>query len=170
MRGLWDMKPLKTATLNTWSPLSNITVRLKHSRDYLKLLVLLHGFSVIALLQTACPRGLIVALTCVLAAHGSYLWRRKTPGACCSELNYTKEHWLVLDDTTGELVAYTEAYVRFDFGWVMWMVFKNTAEDASVLNQQHRCDVMVFHDQMSQDEHRLLRLVLRINHKRVKKA
>jgi hypothetical protein len=156
---------LKTTTLNTWSPLSNVTVRLKPSRDYLRLLVLVHGFAVIALLQTACPTGLIAALACVLAAHGSYLWRRKTPGARCSELNYAKESWLILEDTTGELVVYDEAYVRFDFGWLIWLVFKN----ASKLDKTPRRDVLLFQDQISPDEHRLLRLVLRVNYKKVKK-
>ena len=159
------MNSLKTTTLNTWSPLSNVTVRLKPSRDYLRLLVLVHGFSVIALFQSACPTGLIAALTCVLAAHGSYLWRRKTPGARCSELNYTKERWLILDDTTGELVVYAEARVRFDFGWLIWLVFENKAAS----EKTRRRDVLLFQDQINSDEHRLLRLVLRVNSKRTKK-
>jgi len=124
-----------------------------------------HGFAVIALFQSACPTGLIAVLTFVLAAHGSYLWRRKTPGARCSELNYTKERWLILDDTTGELVTYTEAHVRFDFGWLMWLVFENK----SALEKIPKQNVLLFQDQITPDEHRLLRLVLRVNHKRVKK-
>ncbi|MDF1684362.1 MAG: hypothetical protein P1U36_06855 [Legionellaceae bacterium] len=154
------MKPLKTVSLNTWSPLSNVTVRLKHSRDYLYLLVLVHAFAVIALFQTACPAGLIATLVFVLAAHGSYLWRRKTPAVCCSELTYAKERWWVLDDSTGELLTYTEAQVRFDFGWLMWVVFK---EDAALFEKKRQRDVIVFQDQINSDEHRLLRLVLRVH-------
>lgn len=150
---------MKTRTLNTSSPLSSVTVSLKPSRDYLRILILVHGFAVMALLQTACPRGLIATLTCVLAAHGSYLWRRQTPGARCSELNYVKACWWVLDDTTGELVVYDEACVRFDFGWLMWLVFKNTAKS----NTTPRRDIILFQDQITPDEHRLLRLVLRVN-------
>jgi len=119
-----------------------------------------HGFAVVALLQTACPTGLIATLTCALAAHGSYLWRRKTPGACCSELTYAEERWWVLDDSTGELVTYSEAQVRFDFGWLMWVVFK---EDASLFEKKRQQDLLVFHDQINPDEHRLLRLALRVH-------
>jgi len=122
-------------------------------------------FAVVALLQTALPMGLFMACTFFLAAYGSYLWRRRTPGARCSELSYDKESWLVLDDATGELVAYTEAYVRFDFGCLIWLVFKNDSN----LNKAPRRDVLLFQDQISPDEYRLLRLVLRIHHTRVQK-
>jgi hypothetical protein len=121
--------------------------------------VLVHVFAVIALFQTACPVGVIATLTCVLAAHGSYLWRKKTPGACCSELTYAKERWWVLDDSTGELVTYTEAQVYYDFGWLMWVMFK---EEASIFEKKRQQNVLVFHDQMNPDEHRLLRLILRV--------
>lgn len=151
---------MKTTTLNIWSPLSNVTVRLKPSRDYLYLLVLVHICAVIALLQTACPPGLIVVFIFILAAHGSYLWRQKTPGACCSELSYAQERWWVLDDRTGELMTYTEAQVYFDFGWLMWIVFK---EEASLFTKKRQQDVLVFHDQINPDEHRLLRLILRVH-------
>ena len=156
---------MKTAILNTWSPLSNATVRLKPSRDYLRLLVVVHGLAVLALCQSACPMGLIVVLTFVLAAHGSYAWRRETPGARCSELHYTKERWLLLDDVTGELVAYTNGRIRFDFGWLMWLVFENK----SALKKPRRRDVFVFQDQITPDEHRLLRLILRVNYKKLSK-
>ncbi|MDF1827458.1 MAG: hypothetical protein P1U39_04185 [Legionellaceae bacterium] len=154
------MKRLKTTTLNTWSPLSNVTVRLKPSRNYVYLLVLVHACAVIALFQTACPPGLIVTLAFALAAHGSYLWRRKTPGSCCSQLMYAQERWWVLDDSTGELVAYAEAQIYYDFGWLMWIVFK---QEASLFTKKRQRDVLVFHDQMNPDEHRLLRLILRVH-------
>lgn len=153
-------------SLNTWSRLSNVTVRLKPSRHYLYLLALVHGFAVMVLFQTACPPGLMVPLIFILAAHGSYLWRQKTPGACCSELIYAQERWWVLDDRTGELVTYTDAQVRFDFGWLMRVVFK---DDASLFEKKRQQDVFVFHDQVSSDEHRLLRLVLRV-HQKTKKS
>lgn len=121
---------------------------------------MLHSFAVLALFQSACPVGLIGVLTCVITAHGSYLWRRQTPGARCSELNYTKNRWVLLDDATGELVAYSEVRMRFDFGWLMWLVFENK----SVLEKNRRRDILVFQDQITPDEHRLLRLILRVNY------
>ena len=149
-----------TKILNTWSPLSNVTVRLKFSRDYLRLIVFVHAVAAIAVFQSACPVGLVCALAFALAAHASYLWRQKTPGVLCSELHYWRESWSLLDDTTGELVAYSEVQVRFDFGWLMWLAFKNPS----------RRDVFVFQDQLLPDEHRLLRLALRVNNKRANKS
>jgi len=40
----------------------------------------------------------------------------------------------------------------------MWLVFKN----APVLEKTRRRDIFVFQDQIQADEHRLLRLVLRV--------
>lgn len=145
-------------TSSAWSPLSNVTVRLSPSRDYPKLLVLMYGLTVVALFSSQLPYALSVILTLGLVMHAYHAWGQKTPGARCSELYYTQRRWLVLDDTTGELLAYTKARVRFDFTWLMWLVF----EDEKAGKSKRRLHVLIFGDQMRAHEHHLLRLALRV--------
>ena len=76
----------------------------------------------------------------------------------CSEMQYTGGRWLLLDDTTGELMAYTEVRVRFDFGWLMWLVFKKPLD----VTHARRRDVLIFRDQIAASEHHMLRLRLRV--------
>ncbi len=147
-----------TKNLSTWSPLSNVTVHLKPSRDYLKLLLLIHALAAYALFQSACPRVLCVFLMGGLIYHLAYLARLKTPGGQRSEVHYTGGRWQLLDDTTGELMVYSKASVRLDFGWMMWLLFQEPFDVSHAARQS----VFVFRDQLSSAEHHMLRLRLRV--------
>jgi hypothetical protein len=119
---------------------------------------LIHVLTAFALFQSICPRVLVVLVSCGLIWHVFYLARLKTPGMRCSEMQYTGGRWLLLDDTTGELMAYTEVRVRFDFGWLMWLVFKKPLD----VTHARRRDVLIFRDQIAASEHHMLRLRLRV--------
>ena len=48
--------------------------------------------------------------------------------------------------------AHQTARVKFDFGWLMWLVFEGAS-------RQH---ILLFRDQIDLDEHRLIRVLLRV--------
>ncbi len=141
------MKPL-----NTWSPLSNVTVSLKSSKDYQKLLFLLYGVAVVALLQSNFYVLFSVALIAVLSIYFVFLWRLQTPGAPCVRLQYIEQKWRVYPiDKHFEVCD--SVRIRFDFGWLMWLVLQSQAGPKHVL---------LFRDQLTPDENRLLRVLLRV--------
>ncbi|MDF1646140.1 MAG: hypothetical protein P1U61_04030 [Legionellaceae bacterium] len=142
---------------STWSPLSNVTVNLKSSKDYQKFLVLMYCFLAVALFQSNFYGMVDVVLMLALGVYFVFLGRLKTPGAACVQIQYIEQKWQITD-TKHQIEIYQTVRVRFDFGWLMWLVFQNIAEQG----QHSRKHVLLFQDQITSNERHLLRVLLRM--------
>lgn len=100
-----------------------------------------------------------VILVFVLGVYFVYLWRLKTPGASCSKIVYSAGQWHVdvLPTRHGlseaPIVVYQNVRIKFDIGGLMWLVFEHAV---------HGRHVLLFQDQMALNEHRMLRVLLRV--------
>lgn len=94
---------------------------------------------------------LALILSLFLSTYFIYLSRLKTPGAHCVQIQYLEQQWRIYSVST-QFKAYKTARVKFDFGWLMWLVFEGA-------DRQH---VLLFRDQINLDEHRLIRVLLRV--------
>lgn len=118
--------------------------------------MLLYGVVVMALFQSKLPWILSLIFTYVLGVYFLRLWRLKTPGSPCEKLLYTAERWHVYSEQNS-FEPYQTVQLRFDFGWLMWLVFENTSET----EKSTRKHILLFQDQMVADDSRLIRLILR---------
>ncbi len=142
---------------NTWSPLSNVTVNLKPSSDYQKLLIVIYGIALVALWMSNIYWVFNLILILNLSIYCLYLSRQKTPGSSCVQIQYIQQQWRVYRSSV-QFKQYQVVRIKFDFGWLMWLIFENKRETVPV-SRQH---VLLFYDQTTPDSHRLLRVLLRV--------
>ncbi|MDX2346752.1 MAG: hypothetical protein QNK11_07780 [Legionella sp.] len=145
------MKLSKMKPSSTWSPLSNVTVNLKASKDYQKLLMLMYAVVAIALFTSDFYGLFSFILSFCFSAYFIYLSRLKTPGAFCVRIEYIQQQWQIYQTPT-QFEIYKTARIKFDFGWLIWLVFEG----------ESKLQVLIFRDQISLDAHRALRVLLRV--------
>ncbi|MCH9757305.1 MAG: hypothetical protein K0U37_08975 [Gammaproteobacteria bacterium] len=113
---------------------------------------------VIALFQSHFYWVFDVFLIGVMSAYFIFLWRMQTPGSPCVQIQYLEQQWRIYNKRE-QFECYQLVRIRFDFGWLMWLVFQNQLET----RQSSRTHVLVFQDQLYADESRLLRALLRVS-------
>ncbi len=117
----------------------------------------MYGFVIVALFQSNLYWLIQLLIVFSLSAYFIFLWCIEAPGAICSQIQYLDSAWHVsLKHQSVE--CYHSARVRFDFGWLMWIVFNNPQETGKSATRH----VLIFQDQLSKDDSRLLRVVLRL--------
>lgn len=117
----------------------------------------MYGVVVIALFQSNVYWILDVVLMGAMGAYFVFLWRMQTPGASCVQIQYFEQQWRVYSQTN-QFETYQTVCIRFDFGWLMWLVFLSQSETGQVIRKH----ILLFQDQMTSDENRLLRVLLRV--------
>lgn len=113
--------------------------------------MVIYAVALLALFESNLYWLLGFILSLFLSTYFIYLSRLNTPGADCLQIQYIEQQWRVYSLPT-VYTAHQTARVKFDFGWLMWLVFEGTS-------QQH---VLLFRDQINSDEHRLIRVLLRV--------
>ncbi|MDF1677521.1 MAG: hypothetical protein P1U32_02365 [Legionellaceae bacterium] len=93
----------------------------------------------------------------LMSVYFIFLWRIETAGIVCSQIQYLNKVWHVYCKHKS-VERYYSARVRFDFGWLMWLVFNNQQETG----KSTRRHVLLFRDQLNDNDSRLLRVVLRL--------
>jgi hypothetical protein len=111
----------------------------------------MYGVVVLALLTSNFYWLLCFILSVSLSAYFIYLSALGTPGAACIQIQYIKQQWRVYK-TPMQFKMYSSARIKFDFGWLMWLIFEGEST-------KH---VLLFRDQISLDDHRLIRVLLRV--------
>jgi hypothetical protein len=90
----------------------------------------------------------ILILGC--GAYFIYLKHLETPGSACVQIQYLEQQWRIYK-TPRQFEIHQTARMKFDFGWLMWLVLEGEST-------QH---ILLFRDQINPDDHRLLRVLLR---------
>ncbi len=112
----------------------------------------MYGATAAALFQSNLYWLVDMMLMGALGLYFIYLWRLKTPGAAVVQISHVEQQWRVYSQTN-QFETYQTVRVRFDFGWLMWLVFEN---------QSMRKHVLLFQDQFNADDSRLFRVLLRV--------
>lgn len=117
----------------------------------------MYCFLAVALFQSNFYWMVDVILVVVLGVYFVFLWRLKTPGAACVQIQYIEQQWQITD-AKHQIEIYQTVRVRFDFGWLIWLVFQKLTEQG----QHSRKHVLLFQDQITSNERHLLRVLLRM--------
>jgi hypothetical protein len=112
---------------------------------------MMYGVALLALFESNLYWLFSFILSLFVSAYFIFLSCLKTPGADCIQIQYLEQQWRIYAVKTQFKVC-KAARVKFDFGWLMWLVFEGSP-------RQH---VLLFRDQISLDEHRLIRVLLRV--------
>lgn len=130
-------------------PLSNITITLSRSNDYLRYSLLLHLLTLIVLVRAGLPFALKVLLGCLLIFFFLKSIRSKLPSPNYQKLTSHPGYWL-LHDKTGCQIRYEQASISFEGG--LFILLKLTGISPAKT-------IVIFNDQITIAQYRLLKFI-----------
>ena len=130
-------------------PIYTLTIAFKPSNDYRKLVLLIYGLALIALLHSTCSAWIGVPIGLLLVMHVYPLLRCGLPMKGYHQLIYQGERWF-LQTSMGATRSYTQVLVRMDMGLLMWI---------DLLDEETCHRMVLFHDQLSTEQRRQLYLL-----------
>lgn len=132
--------------------LSDVTIPINLSKDYVRCAVLIYVFAIIVLLQSALPNTVHCLGTLFLIRQ---LWRIaqcKTPLEIYQKIAFHEKHWY-LYQINGEKKRYQQAKIRFDGGFFMLIV---------LLAEQDKKTLILFADQIARSHLRIIKLISKV--------
>jgi len=134
-------------------PISEIKIILKPSLDALRLRFLTHGLAIYVISSSSLPASIVLALSgwMVISFVGAVLnWSaRKTE----QHLDYQHSSWW-LSLVGGQPTQYQHLQIRVDTGFCMLIVLTSNT---------HKKKILIFRDQLTQNELRMLCIMHNIN-------
>lgn len=129
-------------------PLSNFTIVLNQSKDYLRCSLFIHVLAMIVLLRSALSPLMISAFLLVLVIFLVQIIRSKVPLPKYQKLSYHPGYWL-LHEVSGKQTKYEQAAIGFDGGVFLLLTL-------SGINP--RKNLVIFKDQITMEQYRILKL------------
>ena len=129
--------------------LSDFTIILRPSNDYIKSIVIVYLFAVVLLLHSAFPLILMGLNLLILAWFISPILKVRPRSSIYLQLSHRGGHWF-LQDTKGKKHRFEQGCVTFDGG--IFILF-------TLIRHHSRKTLVIFNDQLTNDQYRLLRLV-----------
>ncbi len=136
--------------------LSNFTITLGKSNDFLRAAFLIHIFAAIVLLKSSFPIILIIAMITALAFVMVQIIKKPLPVTNYTHLDYRVNHWL-LHQTKGQIIQYDRAYICFDGGLFKLLALSNKNTEKKLL---------IFNDQLTPFQLRALHIIGKISSKK----
>lgn len=130
-------------------PISNFTIRLDASKDYVRIAILLHLLTCIILVRSDLPWPVIMILGSVLMAILLAIIYTKNPLSNYRQLTYHPGYWL-LEDRSGHEVAYDKARIHFHGGFYIILRLTGKTTDKKLI---------IFKDQLTHEQYRCLELM-----------
>lgn len=133
---------------------SEYTVGLNSSQDYLRLMILVYGFSCWMVFNSACPWVLSCLICLCVIVFVFHVVKTKKPYPRDERLVYRRGHWSI-EHCDGTAEVYARIEIRLDVGLFFLLMFYKA--DAS------RKKRIVFFDQITTENQRMLYLLERIS-------
>jgi hypothetical protein len=128
-------------------------IKLGKSVDYLKLALLIYLSAIVALYYSACPLLLKLLGFALLLLQLLRIALHPIPSSC-SFLIYTNGHWLLHDEHAQQKVY---AKIRLVISTGLFFLVEFSGE------KQWKRSIVIFVDQINENDHRLLKIIGRIN-------
>ena len=135
-------------------PLSNLTITLGKSTNYLRLVCLIHVFAIVVLLNSSWSIMLQVGMVFVLMISIAHVVSNRTPEPAFLKLSYHANHWL-LHTIRGQEIKYEYAYISFDAGLFVIL---------TLVNDGFQKKLVVFIDQLTTAQYRSLYIMTHLMH------
>jgi len=129
--------------------LSNFTITLGKSNNYLRMACLIHVFAIVVLWHSSLPIYVIICMLLVLIVSLTLIARSKIPVPEYNQLSYHKSYWL-LHDIHEQEIRYEQAHISFDAG--LFILLALTGESPSK-------KLVIFVDQLSTSQYRALNVI-----------
>lgn len=130
-------------------PLSNVTITLNKSKDYLKCTCLLHLLTLIVLMRSGLPLALKSFFGILVIVFFIKIFRAKLPLPNYQQLTYHRGYWL-LHETVGQQIKYERAEIGFEGG--IFILLKLTGISP-------RKTLVIFKDQITVEQYRILKFI-----------
>ncbi|WP_133127236.1 hypothetical protein [Legionella nagasakiensis] len=126
-------------------PLSNFTITIKPSKDYLKLAILSHGLAMFALLQSALPLSIIMIMAIVLLFSLHSIFHISKDPPTYNGLSFQSGAWF-LHRYNGQQIKYEHLSIFFDAGFFFIV---------ALTNHDVRKTLTIFTDQITSSQKRI---------------
>ncbi len=133
-------------------PLSNLTIKFNQSKDYPRLAWGIHLVAIITLYCVHCSAAYWIVACCLLSWPMMTIICSKMPHPELHALSYHRQFWL-LHGVNDQTMKYEKMQIRFDTGFFLLMVLYGI---------NRRRHVVIFRDQITQDECRMLHIIEKI--------
>ena len=132
--------------------LSDITITLNKSNDYLKLTILIYAGAIWVLWLSALPLILKCLITLILLIILLQLWRGAIPFPSFTQISYQAGLWQLLG-RDGQEYKFEQAFISFEGGLFFLLTFTGNSA---------RKTIVVFSDQIATSQSRCLWLLRRL--------
>lgn len=126
-----------------------LTIPLKASWDYRRLLILFHGVAIASLMQSMLPIAIAMVVALLLLSYGYMLFQQGRPQVNWMQLVHQAGQWFLVD-TSSQWHVYTSAVIQYDVG--LWLQLVLTREQGSTR-------LILFRDQLTDKQYRQLRIL-----------
>ena len=130
-------------------PLSNFTITLGKSNNYLRLACLIHVFALVVVWNSSLPISIMLSMLLVLIGSFISIARNRVPVPSYDKLSYHINHWL-LHDIHGQAYKYEQAQLSFDAGLFFLL---------SLISETSTKKLIIFTDQLTTAQHRALNVI-----------
>ncbi len=121
-----------------------LTIPFKPSKDYQRLVILLHTLALLAVLGCDYPFWISVYLTVAVLVYGWYLFKLKRPHPHQQALVCEKGEWFI-EDTFGQRTKFSRLRVAYDVHYVICLVLER---------EKKKRYIVFFQDQLTFKERR----------------
>lgn len=135
--------------------LSSLSVTLLKSSHFLKITLLIYGFTAYVLWNSAFPLGLKVLCFLVLYLHGYWLWRVPPCYFSCRQIRFQTKKWFLKDNRPAlQETGYEKIRILLEAG--LFFLIEFSAPSSKTLR-------LVFFDQLTREEYRRIKLLEKIS-------
>lgn len=133
--------------------LSDCTIRFAKSSSYFRLLLVLYTISSVLLYNSICPHWLQIGIVFYFLVHLAQIRTNPSPHPHYLGLHYRQDHW-ILEDKQGRELPFEKIKVLLNAGLFYLLELKM---------EKKRKVLVIFSDQLSKQEFRILRVIEKIN-------
>ena len=132
--------------------LSDVTIPINLSKDYVRCAVIIHVFAIIVLFQSALPVSLDCLVIFFLIRQLWHIALCKTPFQIYQKIGYHEKHWY-LYQINGEKKRYQQVKIRFDGVFFILIV---------LIAEQDKKKLILFNDQITNSHLRIIKLISKV--------
>ena len=133
-------------------PLSDFSITFNKSNDFLRCILLVHIAAGSLLLLSALHPLVITFFLILLSASLLYTGQNTTPQPHCKKLTCHQKFWL-LDYHDGHQIEVATVHINFDGGFFLLLL---------LVGKHSKKRLIVFNDQLTQIQHRTLKVLSQI--------
>lgn len=126
----------------------DLHVELKQSKDYIRLLILLHLIALYLCINTSLPSVFIYGTSIYLIGSFGYLLNKRGHLKPYTELIYDGRLWKLLSKDS--IIQFTEIQLKLDAGFFLYI---------NLRNDNNKKSLVLFYDQLMEEQRHMIKIL-----------